>query len=143
MIDKSRELIELLNSYQNHNENSENNHEHHDHEHHEHHRYHEHHEENIVSNNDNGVKNLIIEKDIVPIKNMERSDVKIEKCEYLIYNNYKYRREVLSDGNITWEIERIAFTSSNSSYNVSVFYRIFHSKQIEVLERKYNELNAS
>ena len=143
MTEKSKHLIELLNSYQNNSENFDmNNNDHEHHEHHDtehHHRYHKYNEENTSSNKCENVNNNF-EKNEIVIKYMEKSQVQSKSCTYLMYNGYRYRREILDDDTVTWEIERFSLLE-NSSYNVSVFYRIFHDKQIDILEKKYGEIN--
>lgn len=142
MIDRKNDLIELLNSYQNetkideissHNYSNDNNlsHGYHGHKNEELDEFPELNLNNIVHNNKNNK---------VTTKSIEKLNIDVKKTEYFLYNGYRYRREVLTDDSITWEIERITLPD-NSSHNISVFYRIFHNKQIEILERKYSEIN--
>ena len=129
MTEKSKELIDLLNFYKN-NESSrdEHNHDEHNHSHTEH------------SHIENSHENLTDEnkKKSVEFKVMSFAENRVKKSEYLMYNGYRYRREILDNDLINWEVERISCLGEQ--YQISVFYRIFDKVQTDILENKYNQL---
>lgn len=51
-----------------------------------------------------------------------------QKVEYYTYNDYLYRREIDSNGNISWEIVRGNITN-----------KLFHEIQIQTLEKRLQQ----
>lgn len=135
MNKKPNGLIDLLESYQNNNINDNQPHSHH-----------HHNDDELINNHGHNDSSEVIhhprieekyQPPQVEIKTMEMVDISVKRCDYVKYNGYIYRREILHDDTITWEIQRI----SDSELQLAIFYKIHHDRQIKILEEKFHQLN--